>query len=114
MKGNVSERTSALRGYALSTLTIAVVLIAWEAVARAKWVPDLFLPSVTAVLLALRDGIADRSLPIDLGVSPVPRLCRAAASEHRGCRSWNWDGAKRAHAVVLGSVHRTRVPSAQD
>src|SRR5436190_20820155 len=69
MNGKVSERTSALRGYALSTLTIAVLLIAWETVARAKLVPDLFLPSVSAVLVALRDGIADRSLPIDLGVS---------------------------------------------
>jgi NitT/TauT family transport system permease protein len=69
MNGKENERTALLRSYALSTLTIAVILIAWETVARAKLVPELFLPSVTAVLLALRDGIADRSLPIDLGIS---------------------------------------------
>jgi ABC-type nitrate/sulfonate/bicarbonate transport system permease component len=64
-----TERSTILRGYALSTLTVAAILIGWEAAARAKLTPELFLPSVSAVLVALRDGIADRSLPIDLGVS---------------------------------------------
>ena len=69
MSGDTAEPKAGLRSYALSTLSIGVILIAWESVARAKLVPELFLPSVSAVLLALRDGIADRSLPIDLGVS---------------------------------------------
>jgi len=60
---------SPLKSYALSTLTVGVILIAWESAARAKLVPDLFLPSVSAVLVALRGGIADGSLPLDLGVS---------------------------------------------
>ena len=69
MNDKGAEPTNNLRSYALSTLTVGVVLIAWEAAARAKLVPDLFLPSVSAVLIALRDGIADGSLPVDLGVS---------------------------------------------
>jgi ABC-type nitrate/sulfonate/bicarbonate transport system permease component len=69
MNGERAARANVLRGYALSTLSVAVILIAWEGAARAKLVPDLFLPSVSAVLIALRDGIADGSLPLDLGVS---------------------------------------------
>ena len=69
MSDAAGERTNRLRGHALSILSVGVILIAWEAAARAKLVPDLFLPSVSAVLIALRDGIADGSLPLDLGVS---------------------------------------------
>jgi ABC-type nitrate/sulfonate/bicarbonate transport system permease component len=68
MNSNASERTT-LHGYLLSTVTVVVILVAWEAAARAKLVPELFLPSVTAVLIALRDEISDLSLPSDLGIS---------------------------------------------
>src|SRR6185437_8414080 len=69
MSDDTTGRTIALRSYALSTLTVVVILVAWEVVARAKLVPDLFLPSVSAVLLAFRNGIADNSLPTDLWIS---------------------------------------------
>lgn len=68
MNSNAGERTT-LPGYVLSTVTVVVILIAWEAAARAKLVPELFLPSVTSVLIALRDEISDLSLPNDLGIS---------------------------------------------
>ena len=69
MTAKGAEQTNLLRSYALSTLSVGVILLAWEGAARAKLAPDLFLPSVSAVLIALRDGIADGSLPLDLGIS---------------------------------------------
>lgn len=69
MSAEPAGQPNLLKGYALSILTVGVILIAWESAARAKLVPELFLPSVSAVLIALRSGIADGSLPLDLGVS---------------------------------------------
>jgi ABC-type nitrate/sulfonate/bicarbonate transport system permease component len=69
MTGRAAGQANLMRGYALSTLSVVVILVAWEGAARAKLVPELFLPSVSAVLIALRIGIADGTLPIDLGVS---------------------------------------------
>src|SRR5947209_7248802 len=62
-------RTTVLQGYALSALSVIVILAAWEGVARAKLVPDLFLPPVSAVLFAFREDVADGSLPADLAIS---------------------------------------------
>lgn len=50
-------------------ISICVVLAAWEAIARLRVAPPLFLPSPTAVLAQLAALIADGSLPADLGVS---------------------------------------------
>jgi ABC-type nitrate/sulfonate/bicarbonate transport system permease component len=69
MSTEQAGQANLLKSYALSALSIGVILVAWEGAARAKFVPDLFLPSVSAVLTALRGGIADGSLPLDLGVS---------------------------------------------
>src|ERR1051326_7384201 len=50
-------------------ISVCVVLAAWEAVARLRLAPPLFLPSVTAVMAQLAALTADGSLPVDLGVS---------------------------------------------
>jgi ABC-type nitrate/sulfonate/bicarbonate transport system permease component len=50
-------------------ISVCVVLAAWEAVARLRFAPPLFLPSVTAVMAQLAALTADGSLPVDLGVS---------------------------------------------
>jgi ABC-type nitrate/sulfonate/bicarbonate transport system permease component len=49
--------------------SVCAVLAAWEAVARLKLAPPLFLPSVTAVITQVVRLTADGSLPADLGVS---------------------------------------------
>src|SRR5262249_4983882 len=49
--------------------SIVFILAAWEAAAQLKLTPPLFLPSVTAVIAALAETIADGSLPVDLAVS---------------------------------------------
>jgi ABC-type nitrate/sulfonate/bicarbonate transport system permease component len=50
-------------------ISVCCVLAAWEAVARLKLAPPLFLPSVTAVVDRLVSLTADGSLPADLAVS---------------------------------------------
>jgi ABC-type nitrate/sulfonate/bicarbonate transport system permease component len=64
-----AQRKRLLTGYLLSTLSVALVLIVWESAARSKIVPDLFLPSFSAVIFTLRDTIADGTLLLDLAVS---------------------------------------------
>jgi ABC-type nitrate/sulfonate/bicarbonate transport system permease component len=49
--------------------SVCIVLAAWEAAARLKLAPPLFLPSVTAVIAQIVALTADGSLPADLGVS---------------------------------------------
>ena len=46
MSGDTAEPKAGLRSYALSTLSIAVILIAWESVARAKLVPELLVSDI--------------------------------------------------------------------
>src|ERR1700751_248313 len=48
--------------------SVCIVLAAWEAAARLKLAPPLFLPSVTAVIAQVVALTADGSLPADLGV----------------------------------------------
>jgi ABC-type nitrate/sulfonate/bicarbonate transport system permease component len=50
-------------------ISVCAVLAAWEAVARLRLAPPLFLPSATAVMAQLVSLTSDGSLPADLGVS---------------------------------------------
>jgi ABC-type nitrate/sulfonate/bicarbonate transport system permease component len=52
-----------------AAISVCTVLAAWEAAARLKLAPPLFLPSVTAVLAQIAALTADGSLPADLAVS---------------------------------------------
>jgi ABC-type nitrate/sulfonate/bicarbonate transport system permease component len=69
MSDTPQGRKALVASYLLSTLSVAFILIAWEMAGRAKLVPDLFLPSVSAVFFALRGGVVDGSLLLDLGIS---------------------------------------------
>jgi ABC-type nitrate/sulfonate/bicarbonate transport system permease component len=63
------------RHHLLSVGSVAVLLIAWEAAARASLAPRLFLPALSTVAQKLAELTADGSLPADFAVS----LYRAGA-----------------------------------
>jgi ABC-type nitrate/sulfonate/bicarbonate transport system permease component len=69
----VSEAAHAARrwiaGNLRSFVSVGVIVAAWEAVARLKLAPPLFLPSPSAVASRLVDLTADGSLPADLALS---------------------------------------------
>ena len=50
-------------------ISVCVLVAAWEAAARLRLVPPLFLPSVSAVAVRLVGLMADGSLPSDLALS---------------------------------------------
>jgi ABC-type nitrate/sulfonate/bicarbonate transport system permease component len=52
-----------------SLVSVGVIVAAWEAVARLRLAPPLFLPSPSAVVSRLVDLTADGSLPADLALS---------------------------------------------
>lgn len=52
-----------------SLVSVGVIVAAWEAVARLRLAPPLFLPSPSTVVSRLVDLVADGSLPMDLALS---------------------------------------------
>src|SRR3954464_1866827 len=63
------------RHHLLSVGSVAVLLIAWEAAARAGLAPRLFLPALSTVVQKFAELTAHGSLPVDLATS----LYRAGA-----------------------------------
>ncbi len=69
------EKAISQRGLFLRSLaSVFVIVVIWEAVARAGLAPALFLPPFTKVIAEWWSVCADGSLPVDLGIS----LSRAA------------------------------------
>jgi ABC-type nitrate/sulfonate/bicarbonate transport system permease component len=54
-----------------SFVSVGIIVVAWETVARLKLAPPLFLPSPSAVVSRLVDLTADLSLPADLALSVI-------------------------------------------
>src|SRR5262249_26220470 len=52
-----------------SVCSVAVILAAWEATARAGLAPPLFLPALTTIAAKFAELVADGSLAADLAVS---------------------------------------------
>ena len=70
----MAETVGKLGLWIRSTISVLMIVVAWEAVARAGLVSSLFLPPFTKVMSEWWAVCADGSLPLDLGVS----LSRAA------------------------------------
>ena len=69
------EEATSQRGLFLRSLaSVFVIVVIWEAAARAGLAPALFLPPFTKVIAEWWSVFADGSLPVDLGIS----LSRAA------------------------------------
>ena len=69
------EEATSQRGLFLRSLaSVFVIVVIWEAAARAGLAPALFLPPFTKVIAEWWSVCADGSLPVDLGIS----LSRAA------------------------------------
>jgi len=69
------EKALSRRGMLIrSLISVATIIVLWEAAARARLAPPLFLPAFTTVASQWWSACADGSLPLDLSIS----LMRAA------------------------------------
>ncbi|HEY1543979.1 MAG TPA: ABC transporter permease [Xanthobacteraceae bacterium] len=69
MSGTAHIARRWVAGNLRSLVSVAVIIVAWEAVARLRLAPPLFLPSPSAVVSRFVDLVADGSLPADLALS---------------------------------------------
>jgi ABC-type nitrate/sulfonate/bicarbonate transport system permease component len=69
MSGTAHVARRWMAGNLRSLVSVAVIIVAWEAVARLRLAPPLFLPSPGAVVSRFVDLVADGSLPTDLALS---------------------------------------------
>ncbi len=113
--GTMMEEATSQRGLFLRSLaSVFVIVVIWEAAARAGLAPALFLPPFTKVIAEWWSVCADGSLPVDLGISLSRAAVRALSRDRDRRAARHCDGAQPLAALAVRSGDRAGLSVAED